>query len=80
MTKHIQCPKTSHFHVSANDVFEVNSFSRIIEVADPNDALRAVINDLDSDWEGSIEVEDHENFGTCQVPLIDFWRTPINHG
>lgn len=76
MTKQDQCPKSEHFHVSANDVFEIHSFSKIVEATDPNSALSIVINELDSTWEGNIEIEDHENFGTCQVPLIDFWRTP----
>ena len=79
MTTHVQCPTTTHFHISANDVFEMNSFSKVIEANDPNHALELVIAQLDSNWEGNIEIEDHKNFGTCEMPLINFWRTPLNH-
>lgn len=74
-----KCSKRKHFHVSANDVFEKDSFSKIIEVDTPDDALALVIADLDPTWEGGIEIEDHENYGSCEMPLIDFWRTPLKN-
>lgn len=71
-----KCPKTRHFHVSAKDVFETNSFNKVIEANDPNAALAIIIRELDNKWEGSIEVCDDQTLSPNSMPLIDFWRSP----
>lgn len=71
------CPKVKHFHVICRDVRELDNFERLIEVSDPNSALEAVIKELTSDWEGSIEIRDDATLSERKFPLIDFWRTPL---
>jgi len=68
------CPKKIHFHVSCVDVMEKQDFNFLYEVSDPNSALAQAIKELPDDWEGSIEVNDHETLPPSQMPLIDFWR------
>lgn len=77
MKKVSDCPKGSHFHVMGNDVFETDSFTWIIEATDPNDALSKTLDKLPDNWEGSIEVNDHSTLKPSDMPLLDFWRTPI---
>jgi hypothetical protein len=73
----VACPKVKHFHVICRDVRELDNFERLIEVSDPNSALEAVIKELTSDWEGSIEIRDDATLSERKFPLIDFWRTPL---
>jgi hypothetical protein len=71
------CPKSKHFHVICNDVFEKETFEKIMEVSDANVALERAILELPKSWEGSIEVRDDASLSNRKFPLIDFWRTPL---
>jgi len=73
------CPSQKHFHVSCVDVMENEYFNFTFEVDGPNDALSQAIKGLPDRWEGSIEVNDHKTLSPNQMPLIDFWRTPIGN-
>jgi hypothetical protein len=53
---------------------ELDNRALIVEADEPNEALRQVILLIPDNWEGSIEVNDHETLGPNQMPLIDFWR------
>ena len=70
-----ECPKGVHFHVSCNDVMELDKRALIIEADEPNEALRQVILLIPDNWEGSIEVKDHTTLKASDMPLLDFWRT-----
>ena len=70
------CPAGAHFHVSCNDVMELDNRALIIEVEEPNEALLQAILLTPDDWEGSIEVNDHSTLKASDMPLLDFWRTP----
>ena len=74
--KKSDCPAGVHFHVSCNDVMELDNRALIIEVREPNEALRQAILLIPDDWEGSIEVNDHSTLKASDMPLLDFWRTP----
>lgn len=75
--KRADCPKTSHFHAFAGDVFENENFSFVVEGETPNQVLEAVVAWLPGDWEGSIEIDSDKTNSTRKEPLIDFWRTPL---
>jgi hypothetical protein len=74
-----RCPKNSHFHAWASDVFERENFSFWIESETPNQALEAVVSWLPAEWEGSIEVDSDKTNSTRKEPLLDFWRTPLRN-
>lgn len=71
------CPKAKHFHVICRDVFEKENFEKIVEVTDPNSALKKVILELPGSWEGTVEVRDDATLSDRKIPLIDFWRTSL---
>ena len=74
--KKSDCPAGRHFHVSCNDVMELDNRALIIEAEEPNEALGQAILLIPDDWEGSIEVNDHSTLKASDMPLLDFWRTP----
>ena len=76
--KKSECPAGAHFHVSCNDVMELDNRALIIEAEEPNEALGQAILLIPDDWEGSIEVNDHSTLKASDMPLLDFWRTPSN--
>ena len=71
-----ECPTKEHFHVSCNDVMELDNRALVIEANEPNEALRQAILLIPDNWEGSIEVNDHSTLKASDMPLLDFWRTP----
>jgi hypothetical protein len=77
MSKSAACSKGRHFHVVGKDAFESDDFTHVIEAIDPNSALASVITTVADDWEGAIEVNDHSTMTPNSMPLIDFWRTPL---
>ena len=74
--KKLDCPADAHFHVSCNDVMELDNRTLVIEANEPNEALRQAILLIPDNWEGSIEVNDHSTLKASDMPLLDFWRTP----
>jgi hypothetical protein len=74
--KNSECSEGVHFHVSCNDVMELDNRALIVEADEPNEALRKVILLLPDYWEGFIEVNDHTTLKASDMPLLDFWRTP----
>lgn len=74
--KESECPIGRHFHVSCNDVMELDNRALILEAEEPNEALRQAVLLIPDNWEGSIEVNDHTTLKVSDMPLLDFWRTP----
>ena len=69
----LNCPSVQHFHVSATHVDHTHLDFVILE-DDPEAALAKVLEELPSNWKGSVEVSDDDNNGPSDLPLIDHWK------